>query len=57
MEHLPARRPPRAVLVAAVVVWLALLVGPRLVYRGVREGSIDLRFGGQDDGRPSSGVE
>ncbi|MFM8379218.1 MAG: hypothetical protein ACKOB1_07830 [Planctomycetia bacterium] len=28
MEHPPARRPPRAVLVAAVVVWLALLVGP-----------------------------
>jgi len=28
MEHLPARRTPRAALVAAVAVWLALLVGP-----------------------------
>jgi len=37
---------PRAAIFINWFVLFALLVGPRLVYRGVREGSIDLRFGG-----------
>jgi O-antigen biosynthesis protein WbqV len=37
---------PRAAIFINWLVLFALLVGPRLLYRGIREGSIDLRFGG-----------